>query len=98
MHAQPQQFVDHINKNRADNRKKNLRICERCENNQNRGIYSTNTSGVPGVYFDRQRGKWAASISYNGNRVFIGRYSFKEDAVAARLAKESELFKEFAPR
>lgn len=98
MHAQPQQFVDHINKNRADNRKKNLRICERCENNRNRGRYSTNTSGVPGVYFDRQRGKWAASISYNGNRVFIGRYSFKEDAVAARLAKESELFKEFAPR
>lgn len=94
MHAQPQQFVDHINHNRADNRKKNLRICEWCENNRNRGVYSTNKSGTAGVYFDKERCKWAASISYNGKRVFIGRYSSKEDAVSARLAKESELFKE----
>lgn len=98
MNAKPGQVVDHINKNRADNRKCNLRCCKRSENDRNRSTYSTNTSGVAGVYFDRQRGKWVASISYDRKRILIGRFASKEDAVFARLEKESELFKEFAPQ
>ena len=98
MDAKPWQVVDHINKNRADNRKCNLRCCRRSENDRNRSIYSTNTSGVTGVYFDRKRGKWAASISYNKKRMLIGRFAEKEDAIRARLEKEAELFKEFAPQ
>lgn len=96
--AKEGQFVDHINKNRADNRKQNLRCCNRAENDRNRSPYSTNTSGVSGVCFDRQRGKWVASISYNKKRLFIGRFTNKEDAIRARLEKETELFKEFAPQ
>lgn len=49
MHAKPGQFVDHINKNKADNRKENLRCCQRSENDRNRSLYITNTSGVSGV-------------------------------------------------
>ncbi len=98
MNAKEGQFVDHINKNRGDNRKQNLRCCSRAENNRNRSPYSTNTSGVSGVYFDNQRGKWTASISYNKKRLFIGRFADKEDAIRARLKKEAELFKEFAPQ
>lgn len=48
----------------AANRKKNLRCCERSENDRNRSLYSCNTSGVAGVYFDKQRKKWVASITY----------------------------------
>lgn len=96
--AREGQFVDHINKNRADNRKCNLRCCRRAENDRNRGIYSTNTSGVTGVYFDKQRNKWVASISFDKKRTFIGRFATKEDAIQARLKKEAELFKEFAPQ
>lgn len=96
MNAQPQQCVDHINKNRSDNRKCNLRICSRAENDRNRGLYSTNTSGVAGVCYDKQRKKWVASITYNSKKIFIGRFALKEDAVQARLAKETELFKEFS--
>ena len=96
--AKEGQFVDHINKNRADNRKQNLRCCNRAENDRNRRPYSTNTSGVSGVYFDKQRGRWTASISYNKKRLFIGRFANKEDAIRARLEKEVELFKEFAPQ
>ena len=98
MQAKPGQFVDHINKNRADNRKRNLRCCRRAENDRNRSTYSTNTSGVSGVYFDKQRNKWVASISFNKKRTLIGRFATKEDAVQARLKKEAELFKEFAPQ
>lgn len=98
MHAQPQQHIDHINKNRADNRKYNLRCCDRIENDRNRGLYHTNTSGVTGVHFDKQRNQWIASITYNCKKIFIGRFKLKEDAIYARLVKEIELFKEFAPQ
>lgn len=98
MNAKPGQIVDHINKNRADNRKSNLRCCKRSENDRNRSTYSNNTSGITGVYFDKKRSKWVASISYDKKRITIGRFVLKEDAVRARLEKESELFKEFAPQ
>ena len=87
MHAKPGQFVDHINKNKADNRKENLRCCQRSENDRNRSLYITNTSGVSGVFFDRQREKWVASITYNSKKVYLGRYDAKEDAIMARLTK-----------
>lgn len=98
MHAKPGQCVDHINKNKADNRKKNLRCCERSENDRNRSLYSCNTSGVAGVYFDKQRKKWVASITYNHKKVYLGRYAVKEEAILARLTKEVELYKEFSPQ
>ena len=98
MRAQPGQVVDHINKDRSDNRKQNLRCCSRSENVRNRGLCSSNTSGVTGVFFDKARDKWVASITHEHKRILIGRFSAKEDAVAARLAKESELFNEFAPQ
>lgn len=98
MNAKSEQIVDHINKNRADNRKKNLRVCNRAENDRNRGVYITNTSGITGVHYDRKRDKWVASITYNCKRIFIGRYEFKEEAIKARLLRETELFKDFAPQ
>ena len=98
MHAQPNQFVDHINRNRADNRKQNLRCCDRSENMRNRSLQRTNTSGVAGVYFDKERNKWTASITFNSKRIYIGRFCEKEDAILARLSKEAELFKDFAPQ
>lgn len=98
MHAKAGEIVDHINKNRKDNRKRNLRRCAFTENDRNRGLYSTNTSGVTGVFFDKECGMWLANISYNGRRVYIGRYKHKEDAIMARLKKEVELFGEYAPQ
>lgn len=98
MNAQKGQVVDHINRNRADNRKGNLRCCSKFENNLNRGRMSTNTSGVIGVHYDRKRDKWIANITYDKRRIFIGRFISKDEAVKARLRKESELFKSFAPQ
>lgn len=98
MNARQGQVVDHINRNRADNRKENLRCCTRFENNLNRGKRSTNKSGVIGVHYDKKRNKWIANITYNKKRIFIGRYKTKQEAVKARIQKELELFKEFSPQ
>ena len=97
-HAKPGQWVEHKDKNRANNRKQNMRCCSYSENNRNRGLYSTNTSGVAGISFDKKRNRWAASITYNSKRIFIGRFRDKEDAIIARLETEVELFGEFAPQ
>lgn len=96
--AKPGQWVDHRDKNRSNNRKQNLRCCSYSENNRNRGLYSTNTSGVAGIHFDKKRKRWIASITYNSKRIFIGRFCDKEDAIIARLETEVELFGEFAPQ
>lgn len=98
MDAKPGQLVDHINHNRADNRKKNLRLCSGSENDRNRKRYSNNTSGITGVFFDKKRGKWVANITYNGRKIYLGRFQTKEEAVLTRLTKEVELFKDFAPQ
>lgn len=98
MNAQQNQFVDHIFNDRADNRKRHLRLCTYAENDRNRGLYCTNKSGVSGVHYDAKRRKWVASITYNCRKIYLGRYTNKEDAVRARLIKEVELFKEFAPQ
>lgn len=98
MNAQKGQVVDHINRNRADNRKVNLRCCSKFENNLNRGRRSTNMSGVIGVHYDSKRDKWIANITYDKRRIFIGRFISKDEAVRARLRKEAELFKSFAPQ
>ena len=97
-HPKPGQRVDHKNRNRADNRKQNLRCCSFSENNRNRGLYSTNTSGVTGVVFDKKRKQWMATIMHDHKRIFIGRFPNKSDAIKARLEAEIHLFGEFAPQ
>jgi hypothetical protein len=50
--------IDHINRNRSDNRIENLRLVNRSENNLNTGIRVDNTSGYKGVSFDKKRSKY----------------------------------------
>ena len=56
------QEVDHINHNTNDNRKENLRIVTRSQNQMNASLRSNNTSGVTGVYFDNTYGYWVSKI------------------------------------
>lgn len=52
---------------------------------------SNNTSGHRGVSLDRETGRWAASITYQGKRRFLGRFERIEDAIAARHDAEQEI-------
>ena len=87
--------VDHINHNLADNRKSNLRIVTRTQNNMNRSLQSNNTSGVTGVCFDKKADKWCARITVNKQTFYLGWFTNFEDAVKARRDGELKYFGEY---
>ena len=89
--------VDHINRNKLDNRKANLRTSTRRENTINKSVQSNNTSNIPGVSWRKDRNKWRAYITVNGKQISLGMFKDKEEAVKARKEGEREYFGEFAP-
>ena len=84
----PKDQIDHINRNRSDNRIYNLREVTNKQNLQNAGKYSHNTSGHPGVYWHKQRSKWQVKIRHNQKLIHLGYFSILEEAIAARKAAE----------
>jgi hypothetical protein len=84
--------TDHINGDKLDNRRSNLRICTRAENLRNAKRPSL---GRPrGVH--RQDGRWVASVYVNGKAINLGRFPNLSDAVAARKEGEHRYYGEFA--
>lgn len=89
--------VDHVNMDKTDNRRENLRLATKGQNSINRVPPSNNTSGFTGVMWDKDRNRWTAAITVNRRCIRIGRFVDKEDAVRARRAAELKYFGEFSP-
>ena len=79
--------VDHINHNRLDNRKSNLRICTQQQNNMNKKCI--------GVTYHKQTSKWIAQINYNYEHIYLGCFDTKEEAIEARKQAEIKYFGEY---
>jgi len=75
--------VDHIDGNGLNNRKENLRLVSRSQNQSNRKVSSLSLSGLKGVSPYRRNGTWHARISVNGKRICLGYYKTPEAAHAA---------------
>jgi hypothetical protein len=75
-------IVDHVNGDRLDNRKANLRICDAAENTRNRKRPANNTSGFKGVSRHWRGGRWNVQIQVDGKFLRIGTYA---DPVAAAV-------------
>jgi hypothetical protein len=86
--------VDHINGDKLDNRKSNLRLCNRWQNKANTRIISTNTTGYKGVSWHKD--KWQASIRVSGKLIYLGRYATKEEAAKVYNKAATTHFGEFA--
>ena len=90
------EFVcDHINGNKLDNRRCNLRMVSAGQNSLNRSTGINNTSGHTGVYRYSNMKNWTASISKDKKTYNLGRFQTYEDAVIAREAAEIEYFGEY---
>lgn len=87
--------VDHINGDTLNNCKSNLRIVTAQQNAMNHKKYSNNSSGCPGVSWDKQTKKWTASIGYKGKNIYLGCYTNIEEAVKARQEAEKKYFGEY---
>lgn len=93
------QLVDHINHNKLDDRKSNLRDATRSVNSLNKAkLLSTNTSGITGVSFSKKRNRWWAQLCVNNVSMYLGSFINKDDAIRARLKAEAKYYKEFAPQ
>jgi hypothetical protein len=73
----------HIQKDRVDGTRKTALTAK---------LHVNNSSGVKGVRFNQQRGKWTAHIGFKGKQISLGYYAKFEDAVAARKAAEEKYF------
>lgn len=80
--------TDHINQNKLDNRRNNLRTVTSSQNLHNSGISAKNTSGYKGISLMKGRNKWAVYIHINYKKINLGYFKDIKDAVIARREGE----------
>ncbi len=88
--------IDHINGDRLDNRRCNLRICTSDQNRQNKSRYKNNTSGYKGVLFHKPMRKWLAQIKVNNQVINLGYFAESIEAARAYDAAALKHFGAFA--
>jgi hypothetical protein len=83
--------VDHIDRDKLNNRKSNLRIVDHASNTRNSGLKRHNTTGYVGVSFNKRTGKYCSYIDFNSRRVSIGLFPTALEAALERDKKAIEL-------
>jgi hypothetical protein len=84
----PENEVDHIDRDRQNNRWPNLREVSRRCNARNVGKYQTNKSGVTGVFWSKECKKWCAQIRRPKKTIHLGVFDDLVSAAEARLKAE----------
>jgi hypothetical protein len=88
----PENQIDHINGNPADNRICNLREATNRQNCHNKHRpYKRSKSGVQGVHWDNERSKWRASIAVDYKSINLGRFDSMREAIEARDKAKASL-------
>lgn len=88
--------IDHINGDKLDNRKSNLRLCTNQENIRNSKVMIKNTSGFKGVSWMKSKSKWRARIKVNMREIHLGLFASKLDAVRCYNKGAKRYFSDFA--
>ncbi len=91
----PSGLIDHINRDRTDNRLCNLRHCTDFQNVGNRALHRNNKTGFKGVFVSKP-GKFTAQIMHNRKARHIGYFKTPEEAHAAYMEEARKIFGEFA--
>jgi hypothetical protein len=94
MDAPPHLHIDHIDTNKLNNTRENLRYATRSQNNAARNRMKSNTSGFTGVNLNRKH--WECRIKYQNRRIFLGNFPTARAAALAYDCAARIVFKEFA--
>lgn len=95
-HGTIPQFLDHIDRNRGNNRIANLRPATAQENTRNRTKADGTHSKWNGVTWCKKARKWKAQMRFNGRNTYLGNYEEEADAAMAFNEAAYEHFGEFA--
>lgn len=85
-------ILDHVDRNRTNNRIENLRPSTAEENQLNRSVSKKNVVGCSGVRLDKRSNKWKVQITHKKKQYHVGYYTHLEDAINAREQAEKELW------
>ncbi len=96
LNAKSTDVVDHKNRNTLDNRKTNLRICSKAENNRNSKKNIRGTSSIYKGVTKRPSGRFGVYINYNKKPLCLGTYDTEKEAAIVYNNKAVELFGEYA--
>jgi hypothetical protein len=83
-----EKIVDHINRNKLDNRRANLRIADKSINAINSGLRNTNTSGYKGISWSKRGKKWEVYIGKDNIRIRLGLFRKIQEAIQVRKQAE----------
>lgn len=79
----PKGNIDHVNGDKLDNRKINLRVATQSQNMANTGKRMTNKSGHKGVCWNKKYSKWEATLTKDYKHIFLGYFNEKLEASKA---------------
>lgn len=89
--------VDHIDRNPLNNKKSNLRLATAAQNSYNMNMKNSNTTGVIGVDYRKDRNKYRALIRIDGRKISLGHYDTLEEAAKVRQETAREWFGKWCP-
>lgn len=90
------ELIDHIDHKKDNDAWVNLRQASHNQNQYNQKMRVDNTSGVKGVRWEKQAGKWRADIKFQGKSMYLGLFTTLESAAEAVASTRAALHKEFA--
>ncbi|WP_291869642.1 HNH endonuclease [Bradyrhizobium sp.] len=94
----PNGEVDHINGDRSDNRKENLRLATSSQNNQNRRLSTRNKTGIKCVFKVKwnKETRWRVAVGHSGGQYYITHFKCFGQAVKHANGMRAKLHSEFA--